>query len=107
MNDLNAVSIIGRITKDIEIKYTAGGTSIASFSIATNRKYKEKQEVFFTDCVAFGKPGEIIAQYTKKGDRIALNGRLSQNSWEDKDGNTRRSIQIIVSDFQFLTTKEK
>jgi single-strand DNA-binding protein len=110
-NDINRVYMIARLTRDPELRYTQGGTSIANFSVANNRTYtvqnEKKESVSFFNCVSFGKPGEIIAQYLKKGSKIALEGRLSQRSWEDKYGQKRSTIEIVVENFQFIDSSGK
>ena len=104
-NDINRVFLIGRLTKDPELRYTQGGTSIASFSIANNRSYtvqnEKKKDVSFFNCVAWGKGGEVLAQYAKKGSKIGIEGRLQQRSW-DKDGQKRSIVEIVVENFQLL-----
>ena len=104
-NDINRVFMIGRLTKDPELRYTQGGTSIASFSIANNCSYtvqnEKKEDVSFFNCVAWGKGGEVLAQYAKKGSKIGIEGRLQQRSW-DKDGQKRSTVEIVVENFQFL-----
>jgi single-strand DNA-binding protein len=106
-NDINRVFLIGRLTKDPELRYTQGGTSIASFSVANNRTYtsqnERKEMVSFFNCIAWGKPGEVIAQHCKKGQRIGIEGRLQQRSWQDQNGGKRNTVEIVVENFQFLS----
>ncbi len=108
-SDINKVILIGRFVKDPELKYTQGGSSVTNFSIANNRSYSQggekKEIVSYFNCVAWGKPGELIAQYCKKGQRIAVEGRLQQRSWDDKEGNKRSTVEVVVENFQFLTSK--
>jgi single-strand DNA-binding protein len=108
-NDINRVYLIGRLTRDPELRYTQGGTSIANFSVANNRTYtvqnERKESVSYFNCVAWGKPGEVIAQYLKKGQRIALEGRLQQRSWQDQGGQKRSTVEIVVENFQFIDAK--
>ena len=105
-NDINRVFMIGRLTRDPELKYTQGGTSIASFSLANNRSYtvqnEKKEQVSFFNCIAWGKPGEVVAQYAKKGAKIGIEGRLQQRSWQDQNGQKRNTVEIVVENFQFL-----
>ena len=105
-NDINRVFLIGRLTKDPELKNTQGGTSIASFSIANNRSYtaqnEKKEDVSFFNCIAWGKGGEVLAQYAKKGAKIGIEGRLQQRSWQDQNGQKRTTVEIVVENFQFL-----
>lgn len=105
MSDIFKVIGNGRLVKDVELKQTTSGTRVGSFSIAVNRKYNDKEETSFFNCVAFGKTAEIIAQYVKKGHRISIDGRLVQRSWE-KDGQKRSTVEIVVENFQFLESRK-
>ncbi len=108
-SDLNKVILIGRLTRDPELNYLQSGTAIAKFSVANNRTYsvsgEKKEQVSFFNCIAWGKLGELITEYCKKGHRIGLEGRLQQRSWDDPEGNKRSTIEIVVDNFQFLTPK--
>ena len=109
-NDLNRVFLIGRLTKDPELRFTQSGTPIANFSLANNRTYttsagEKTENVSYFDCIAWSKLGEVIVEYCKKGGRIGVEGRLQQNSWVDKDGNKRYKVEIVVDNFQFLDSK--
>ena len=101
------VIIVGNITRDPELRTTPSGTQVCGFSVAVNRNYKDnsgeqKENVSFFDCSAWGKSGEIIAQYAKKGSGILVSGRLEQRSWEDKEGQKRSRVEIVVEDFNFI-----
>jgi single-strand DNA-binding protein len=110
-SDINRVIIIGRFVKDPELRYTQGGKSVTNFSVANNRTYtvgaEKKEFVSFFTCIAWGKLGELIVQYCKKGNRIAVEGRLQQRSWDDQDGKRRTAVEIVVENFQFLTSKQE
>lgn len=106
-NDINSVVMIGRLTRDPELKHTPNGTAVCSFSLANNRKYKETEQVSFFNCVAWQKGGELIAEYCKKGDKLAITGRLLQRSYEATDGTKRQVVEVVVEGFQFLSTKPK
>ncbi len=108
--DMNRVIIIGRLTKDPELKYIQSGSAVANFTIANNRIYttnngERKEDVSFLDCVAWGKLGETIAEYMQKGRRIAVEGRLQQRRWEDQEGNKKSKVEIIADSVQFLDSK--
>ena len=107
--DLNRVILIGRLTRDPELRYTPSGTAVASFSVANNRTYavsgEKKEQVSYFDCIAWSKLGEIITEYCKKGQRIAIEGRLQQRRWEDQENNKKSKIELVVENFQFLTGK--
>jgi single-strand DNA-binding protein len=106
-SDLNKAIIIGRLTRDPELRYTQSGTSVCSFSIANNRTYvaggEKKETVSYFNCVAWAKTGEVIAEYCKKGQRIGIEGRLQQRSWDDQEGKKRQTVEIVVDNFQFLS----
>lgn len=103
--DINKVILIGRTTRDIELKYTPSGAAVCSFTLANGRKVKDVEQVSFIDCVAWQKTAEIIAQYVTKGNRIAVEGRLQQRSWTDGDGNKKSKVEVVVENFQFLESK--
>ena len=107
--DLNRVILIGRLTRDPELRYTPSGTAVANFSIANNRTYavagEKKEQVSYFDCIAWSKLGEIITEYCKKGQRIAVEGRLQQRRWEDQENNKKSKIELVIENFQFLTGK--
>src|SRR4030067_1567136 len=110
-SDINAVFMIGRLTRDPDLKYTKNGSAVCSFSIANNRTYvtcgNKKEQVLYFNCVAWGKTGEVVAEYCKKGHRIGIEGRLLQRSWEDKNGNKRQTVEITVERIQFLQSQAK
>ena len=107
MRGFSKAIIAGNITRDPELRSTPNGASVCSFSVAVNRVYRDsngeqKEEVSFIDCSAWGKLGEMIGQYAKKGSGVLVSGRLSQRSWEDKNGGGKRSrVEIVVEDFNF------
>jgi single-strand DNA-binding protein len=98
----NEVIILGRLTKDIELKYTQNGLAVAKSSIASSHKYKDKttgeqkEEVMFIDINIFGRSAEIANQYLKKGDLLQIVGRLTLNQWVGSDGQKRSKHEIIV-----------
>ena len=103
----NKVTLMGNLTRDVEVRTTASGQTVASFSLAVSRTWRDqsgeqKEQTSFINCVAWSKAGEIIAQYTKKGDPLLVSGRLDQRSYEDKDGNKRQAVEVNVEDFNFI-----
>ena len=99
--------IVGNLTRDPELRTTASGTQVCSISVAVNRSYKgnsgeQQDQVSYFDCSAWGKLGETIAQYAHKGSGILISGRLEQRSWEDKEGQKRSRIEIVVDDVNFI-----
>ncbi len=111
MYSLNRATIIGNITRDPELRTTPNGQTVTTFSVATNRRWKnqatnEFQEATeYHDAVAWGKAAEFIANYLKKGNKIYLDGRLQTRSWETPDGVKQRRTEIIVENFVPLTPK--
>ena len=99
---MNKVVLIGRLTKDPELKYTPGdGTAICRITVAVNRQFK-KDEADFINCVAFGKTGETIAQHFTKGRQIALVGNIKTGSYQAQDGTKRYTTDIAVDEFEFI-----
>ncbi len=103
---LNKVQIIGNLTRDPEIKSLPSGIKVVSGSLATNRVWKDqngakKEATEYHNIVAFGKPGELIAQYMKKGGSLYIEGRLQTRSWDDKEGKKNYRTEIVVENFQF------
>ena len=103
----NKVILMGNLTRDVEQRTTTSGQSVASFSLAVTRSWRsqdgqQQEQTSFINCVAWGKIGEIIAQYVKKGSPLLVSGRLDQRSYEDKDGNKRQAVEVVVEDFNFI-----
>jgi single-strand DNA-binding protein len=111
-SDINHVNIIGRLTRDPELKSTNNGIHFCRFNIASNRSVYNKQsgesrdEVGFFECVAWSGKGEAIQKYLTKGSRIAIDGHLKWSSWEGSDGKKQSKVEIAVDEFQFLDTKK-
>lgn len=107
MRGFSKAIITGNLTRDPELRSTPNGASVCSFSVAVNRTYRDasgeqREDVSFIDCSAWGKLGEMINQYAKKGSGVLVSGRLDQRSWEDKATGTKRSrVEIVVEDFNF------
>lgn len=103
----NKVILMGNLTRDIEMRTTQSGQTVANFSLAVSRSWKDQngqtqEQTSFINCVAWGKPGEIIAQYVSKGSPLLVSGRLDQRSYDDKDGNKRTAVEVVVEDFNFI-----
>jgi single-strand DNA-binding protein len=108
--NLNKVTLAGRITRDIELRYLPSGSAVAAFGLAINRKWKnaqgeQQEEVTFVDLEAFGKPAEVMNQFLRKGSGVFIEGRLKLDQWEDKDGNKRQKMKVVVNEFQFIDGK--
>ncbi len=105
-NDINVITLVGRLTRDSELKYTNSGTAICKFSLAVNRKKRQDEqwveEVSYFDITLWGKLGEAISQYLNKGKQVAVSGELRQNRWE-QDGQNRSKVEIVASHVQLLS----
>ena len=99
---MNYVSLLGRLTRDPELKYSQSGKAFCKFSIAVTREFN-RDEADFINCVAWDKRAETIAEYLRKGRRIALQGRLSVRSYE-QNGETKWMTEVIVDKFDFIDT---
>lgn len=111
MPNLNKTFLMGNITRDIEVKYTPGGTAVCEVGLAVNRSWfdknanERKEEVTFVDCTLFGKQAELAGQYLAKGRPVFFEGRLKLDSWDDKQtGQKRSKMRVIVEEMQFLGT---
>ena len=109
MASFNKVLLMGNLTRDPETRSTPSGQSVTAFGIASNRTYmaggqggEKKEEVTFVDVDMWGRRGEVIAQYLKKGDPIFVEGRLTYRQWEDKDGNKRNKLSVTAENFEFI-----
>ena len=111
MSSFNKVILLGNITRDPELKYLPKGTAVCQFGLAVNRKWKDqagelKEEVTFCELQAWGNTAENISKYFRKGSPIFIEGRLSQETWEDKaTGQKRSKTRIVVETFQFIGGK--
>lgn len=110
MANLNKVLLIGRLTRDPESKSTKSGAGVVTFGLAVNRTYTRQEsgekveETCFLDMEAWGRQGETIARYMKKGRQIFIEGRLKFDSWE-KDGQKQSKIRVVVENFQFIDSQ--
>lgn len=103
---LNKVFLIGRLTRDPELRYTQNGKAVATFGFAVNREYlskgEKKEDTCYLNMVVWGKQAEICAEYLKKGNLIFVEGSLTYRSWETEDNEKRSVIEVRVEKFQFL-----
>lgn len=106
---MNTVVLVGRTTRDIELRRTGNGTAVASFTLAVNRDFKtnDGQEADFIQCVAWKKTAELLEQYVHKGDRIAVNGSIRTRNYEDSHGRTVYVTEVLVNHVEFLETKNR
>lgn len=108
MRGFSKAIIAGNVTRDPEMRATPSGAQACNFTIAVNRTFRggdgeQQEQTSFIDCVAWGRSGETIAQYVKKGSGLIVSGRIEQRSWEDKTSGQKRSrVEIAVDDFSFV-----
>lgn len=104
---LNHITIMGRIGTDIELRKTGSGVSVASFTVACDRDFKNggEKETDWIECVAWRQTGEFIQKHFAKGRMIVVSGRLQIRSWNDKDGNKRKTAEIVVDNAYFGDSK--
>ena len=105
---MNSVQLIGRLTRDPEVRYTDGGVSIARFSLAVERRLKQENgaDADFINIVSFGKTAEFIEKYFHKGMKVALNGRIQTGSYTDKDGKKVYTTDVIAENVEFCESKQ-
>ena len=98
------VILVGNLTRDPELRATGGGKQVCSFSVAVNRGHSRDDagSVSYFDCTAWERTAEVISQYAHKGSGVLVSGRLEQRSWEDKEGQKRSRVEIVVEDFNFI-----
>jgi single-strand DNA-binding protein len=107
MPSYNKVLLMGNLTRDVQLKSLPSGQPVAEIGLAINRKFKTKdgqdrEEVTYVDCECWGPRAEVIAKYFSKGKPIFVEGRLKLDSWEDKDGQKRSKMRVVIDDFQFV-----
>ena len=106
---LNHITIMGRLTRDPELRRTGSGIAVASFTVAVDRDFSPKdggeRETDFIDCVAWRQTGEFVSKYFTKGRMAVVSGRLQIRAWNDKDGNKRRSAEVVADNVYFGDSK--
>jgi single-strand DNA-binding protein len=111
MNGFNKVIIAGNLTRDPELRYTPKGTAVARLTLAVNRSYttetgERKEEVSFVDVDAWARQAEVISQYMKKGRPLLVEGRLKQDTWEDKNTHQKQSkLKVVLEGFTFIDSR--
>lgn len=109
MASYNRVILVGNLTRDIEVRYTPGGTAVAELGLAVNRSYtdrqtnQKKEEVTFVDVTLWGRQAEVAGEYLSKGRSVLIEGRLQLDQWEDKQtGDKRSKLRVVAEAMQFL-----
>ena len=106
---INRVNITGNLTRDPELRATAGGTQILSFGVAVNDRRKNPQTGAwedvpnFVDCIVFGSRAEAVSRFITKGSKVAIEGKLRYSAWENKEGQRRSKLEVIVDEIEFLS----
>ena len=104
MSSVNKVILVGRVGRDPETRYTAGGDCVTTFSMATSEKFKDKENTVWHNIVAWRKTGEVVGQYVKKGDLLYVEGKIQVDTWE-KDGQKKSATKIVIHQLQMLGGK--
>lgn len=110
MSASNGVHIMGRITRDLELRHTQSGTAVCQFCVAVTRSFKDANGEYqsdFIDCVAWRNSAEFVTKYFSKGALIALDGELQTRNYTDKDGNKRKATELLVSSAAFTGEKRE
>lgn len=111
MPNLNKVMLMGNLTRDPELRYTPNNTPVTKIGLAVNRRWRNQQtgeqqeETTFVDCTAFGRTAEVLNEYLQKGRPLFIEGRLRLDQWQDKDGNNRSKLEVIIENFQFIDSR--
>lgn len=106
MPDFNRVILAGNLTRDPETR-NAGGTTVCNFGLAINRRWRDRdgqqqEETTFVDCTAWGRTGEALAEHQGKGDAVLVEGRLTLDRWQDREGGNRQKLKVTAERIQFL-----
>ena len=107
---MNKVILVGRLTKDPELRATTSGIPVCSFTVACDRRYVkqgEERKADFINCIAWRQTGESISKYFAKGHRIALEGSIQTRSWTDNDGKNRYATEVVVDQWEFAQSKSE
>ncbi|MCD8117535.1 MAG: single-stranded DNA-binding protein [Oscillospiraceae bacterium] len=108
---LNHIDLMGRLTRDPELRYTQSNTPVATFTLAVDRDFADKatgqRPTDFIDCVAWRQTGEFVSKYFTKGSMAVVSGRLQIRDWTDREGNKRRSAEIVVDNVYFGESKRR
>ncbi len=107
---VNKVFLMGNLTRDVQLKHTANNTAVANIGLAVNRRYRNnagemQEETTFVDCEAWGRTAETMGKYLSKGRPVFVEGRLRLNEWEDRDGNKRSKLLVVVDTFTFVDSR--
>ena len=107
---MNKVLLIGRMTKDAELRMTQSGKNVATFGIAVDDGFGENKQTYFFNVTVWGKSAEAVANYTHKGSKVAVSGKLTSRTYEDRNGNKRTAIEVVadaLGGVEFLESKNQ
>lgn len=104
---VNKMVLQGRLTRDVELRRTQSGTAVAGFTVAWSEKYGENEQKLFMPCVAWKGTAEMASRYFSKGQELAVEGKLTTRKWQDKEGNNRETIELIVERMHFCGAKKE
>lgn len=107
---MNKVVLLGRLTKDIEVRYTESGTAVGNLTLAVKRRIKNtdgEYESDFINCVCWKETAETMNKYLKKGDPVLVEGRIQTRNFEDKDGNKRYATEVVIEHMDFVSSKKE
>ncbi len=109
MSNYNKVLLMGRLTRDIELRHTPSNQAVANISLAVNRFWtkdgEKKEDTTFVDCEAWGRTAEVMGQYLSKGRPVFVEGRLRLDKWQDKEGQNRSKLVVVIENFQFIDSR--
>ena len=103
---INLVALEGRLVRDLELKKTNSGKSVANFTLAVNRRF-QKDEADFIPCVVWDKQAEVMQQYLRKGSLIGVEGRIQQRTYQTNNGENRSVVEVVVNNFSFLESSKQ
>ncbi|MDP7070465.1 MAG: single-stranded DNA-binding protein [Phycisphaerales bacterium] len=107
---VNKVFLMGNLTRDVQLKHTANNTAVANLGLAVNRRYRNnagemQEETTFVDCEAWGRTAETMAKYLSKGRPVFIEGRLRLDEWQDREGNRRSKLVVVIDTFTFVDSR--
>ena len=111
MPNFNRVILMGRLTRDPELKHLPSNTAVTDIALAVNDRWKDKnsgeskERVNYIDCVAFGRTAEVINEYFRKGNPILIEGSLRMEQWQDKEGKNRSKLKVVIDGFEFIGSR--
>lgn len=104
---MNSINLIGRLTKDVELRHTQTGVPVATFTIAVEDTYSQEKQAFFFNCVAWNQTAETLNKYVRKGDRVGVSGRLTQRAYENKDKVRITLHEVVAEKIDLLEPKKQ